>query len=77
LLVPDAGNFKPSWFHNRDYGLMVANSFGNKAFTQGAPSAVRIEANQSLKLRYRIYWYECGAQDKLPIQRIVKLGDAK
>lgn len=77
LLVPDAGNFKPSWFHNRDYGLMVANSFGNKAFTQGAPSAVRIEADQSLKLRYRIYWYECGAQDKLPIQRIAMLGDNK
>jgi uncharacterized protein YcfL len=56
---------------------MVANSFGNKAFTQGAPSAVRIEADQSLKLRYRIYWYECGAQDKLPIQRIAKLGDSK
>lgn len=74
VLIPDAENFKPSWFHNRDYGLMVANSFGNKAFTGGIPSVVRIEANQSLTLRYRIYWYECAAEEKVPIDRITKLG---
>jgi hypothetical protein len=30
-LMPDPANFRPSWFHNRDYGLMVTNPFGRKA----------------------------------------------
>jgi len=36
-LMPDPANFRPSWFHNRDYGLMVANPFGRRALTQGDP----------------------------------------
>lgn len=72
LLIPDSQNFKPSWFHNRDYGLMVANSFGNKAFTQGEASAVKIETHKTLTLTYRIYWYECPVVNPLPIDRIVQ-----
>ncbi|MFM8261599.1 MAG: DUF6807 family protein [Pirellula sp.] len=70
VLMPDPANFKPSWFHNRDYGLMVANSFGNKSFTQGEPSAIVIDANGSLKLKYAIYWYEASANEPRPIERI-------
>jgi hypothetical protein len=70
VLMPDPANFKPSWFHNRDYGLMVANSFGNKSFTQGEPSAIVIDANGSLKLKYAIYWYEASANVPRPIERI-------
>ncbi len=33
MLLADPRNFRPSWFHNRDYGLMVANPFGKKAMT--------------------------------------------
>src|SRR2546426_10468941 len=25
MLVPDPANFRSSWFHSRDYGLVVAN----------------------------------------------------
>ncbi|MFN0021447.1 MAG: DUF6807 family protein [Pirellulaceae bacterium] len=32
-LMPHPGNFRESWFHVRDYGLMVANPFGQNAFT--------------------------------------------
>jgi hypothetical protein len=70
LLMPDQANFKTSWFHNRDYGLMVANSFGNQAFTQGEPSAIVIKANESLQLKYAIYWYESSTSESLPIERI-------
>ena len=70
VLMPDPANFKPSWFHNRDYGLMVANSFGNKSFTQGEPSAIVIEANGTLQLKYAVYWYESSANEPRPIERI-------
>jgi len=27
-LIADPQNFRPSWFHARDYGLLLANAFG-------------------------------------------------
>jgi hypothetical protein len=44
-------NFRPSWFHNRDYGLMVANPFGRKAFTKGELSRVPVAKGQTFTLR--------------------------
>jgi hypothetical protein len=70
LLMPDPNNLQSSWFHNRDYGLMVANCFGNQAFTGGKPSVIRIEPNRSMTLRYGIYWYESAVEEDLPIEKI-------
>ncbi len=47
-------NFRPSWFHARDYGLLVANPFGRKAFRQGDSSRVVVAPEQSLRLRYGV-----------------------
>ncbi len=33
MLLTDPRNFRPSWFHTRNYGLLVANPFGKKAMT--------------------------------------------
>jgi hypothetical protein len=33
-LMTDPANFRPAWWHNRDYGLMVANPFGQEAMNQ-------------------------------------------
>ncbi len=33
VLMPAPDNFRPSWFHTRDYGLIVANPFGKKSMT--------------------------------------------
>lgn len=54
-LMPDPENFRPSWFHNRDYGLMVANPFGRKAMNQGEPSRVVIQPGDRLRLRFGVY----------------------
>ena len=43
-------NFRPSWFHNRDYGLMVANPFGRNAFTKGEPSRVAVARGEAFTL---------------------------
>ena len=44
MIVPDPANPLPSWWHNRDYGVFVANPFGRQAMKQGPPS--RIEVNK-------------------------------
>jgi hypothetical protein len=47
-------NFRPSWFHARDYGLLVANPFGRKAFHQGDVSTIVVKPGEQLRLRYGI-----------------------
>ncbi len=51
-LMADRTNFRHSWWHNRDYGVFVANPFGRQAMKQGEKSEVRIEAGRSLTLRF-------------------------
>ena len=53
-LMPDPANFRSSWFHNRDYGLMVANPFGRNAFKQGEPSRVVVKPNMPFRLRFGV-----------------------
>jgi hypothetical protein len=52
LLMADPRNFRPSWFHNRDYGLMTANPFGRNAFTKGEKSAVVVKKGEPFRLRF-------------------------
>ncbi len=47
-------NFRPSWFHARDYGLLEANPFGRQAFGKGAKSSVVVKPGEKLRLRYGI-----------------------
>lgn len=42
LIVPDPRNFRPCWFHVRNYGLLVANAFGRNAFTGQEKSQVTV-----------------------------------
>lgn len=53
-LMPDPANFRRSWFHNRDYGLMVANPFGRQAMTRGEPSRVDVRNGEHLRLRFGV-----------------------
>ncbi|MCR9295842.1 MAG: PmoA family protein [bacterium] len=47
-------NFRASWFHARDYGLLVANPFGRAAMKKGEPSRVQVPPAGSLRLRYAV-----------------------
>ena len=51
-------NFRPCWWHNRDYGVFVANPFGRSAMKQGEVSAVRVAAGESLTLKFLTLLHE-------------------
>jgi hypothetical protein len=51
-LLADPTNFRPSWWHNRDYGVFVANPFGRAAMKQGDKSAVTVKRGETLRLRF-------------------------
>jgi hypothetical protein len=51
-LMADPANFRPGWWHVRDYGLIVANPFGRAAMKQGAPSAVTVKRGEAFRLRF-------------------------
>jgi hypothetical protein len=54
LLAPDPKNFRRSWFHARDYGVLVANPFGENAFTKGPKSRITIKDGEILRIRFGI-----------------------
>lgn len=58
VLMPHPGNFRRSWFHARDYGLLVANPFGQQAFTKSAASQVRIEKGKAFRLRFGVLIFD-------------------
>ena len=61
LLIPREENQRSSWFHNRDYGLMVANMFGRKSLTGGESSRMEVREGESLKVGYVVVWYSMNA----------------
>lgn len=46
------------WWHNRNYGLMVANQFGRKAMKQGEKSQYKVKAGSTLQLSFNIMIHE-------------------
>ncbi|MGI8977809.1 MAG: PmoA family protein [Pirellulaceae bacterium] len=66
-LMTHPDNFRASWFHVRDYGLMVANPFGQNAFTGKEKSRVEVKPGEKLRLRFGV-WIHTGKEmdDKTP-----------
>jgi hypothetical protein len=58
-------NFRPSWFHARDYGLLEANPFGREAFGKGEKSSVVIRPGEKMRLRYGVLIHS-GPRDSSP-----------
>lgn len=51
-VVPGTENFRPGWWHNRDYGLLVANPFGRAALTGGERSRVEVASGKPFRLLF-------------------------
>ena len=59
-------NTRGAWWHNRGYGLMVANAFGRKAMKQGAASKVTVPPFKNFTVRYGVLIH--GAAKSKPAQ---------
>jgi hypothetical protein len=57
VLLPHPQNFRRSWFHARDYGLLVANPFGRNAFTKGEKSRTSVDEGDDFRLRFGVLVY--------------------
>jgi len=66
-LMTDPANFRASWWHNRDYGLMVANPFGRQAMKQGDPSRVVIKPGDTLRLCFGALLHASPADEPLDL----------
>lgn len=58
-------NFRESWMHARNYGLLAVNPFGRKAMRKGEASRVEVKPGKSLRLRYGI-WVHSGNAKMIP-----------
>jgi hypothetical protein len=74
LLMPDPRNFRRSWFHARDYGLLVANPFGRRAFTKGEPSRVVVKRGETLSLRFVALAHDGDLDRQAAYQDFLRIG---
>ncbi len=71
-LLTHPENFRESWWHNRDYGILVANPFGRAAMKQGEPSSIRVERDKPLRLVFGAMIHSGSAYDpKLAYQEFL------
>jgi hypothetical protein len=67
-LMPHPGNFRPCWYHARDYGFFAANPFGQNAMTGGEKSKVVVQKGQQLRLGYGVLIYSSPAEEKVDLK---------
>ena len=70
MVMTDPMNFRPSWFHNRDYGLIVANPFGRKKVAGGTQSSVPVKKGEALKLGYALAVYSSDGDSEVDRETI-------
>lgn len=66
-LMPDPANFRPSWWHNRNYGLMVANPFGRKAMKHGETSRITVKKSETFRLRFSVLSHASSRGEQVDI----------
>ncbi|MHC4516960.1 MAG: DUF6807 domain-containing protein [Planctomycetota bacterium] len=67
-IMPDPGNFRPCWWHTRDYGFMAANPFGRAAFRAGPTSKVPVKKGESFRLSYGILLHADASESDVDLQ---------
>lgn len=62
-LIADPANFRESWWHNRDYGVFVANPFGRAAMKQGAKSSITVKKGEAFRIRFAGVMHDASDYD--------------
>lgn len=70
-VIASPDNFRPSWFHSRDYGLIVANPFGKKAMTGPkdeavTPDSTPVPADGVLRVGFGVYVFSTQGEPDFP-----------
>lgn len=60
-VFPSEANRVPTWWHSRDYGVMVANSFGARVLPASAGGKLVIPSGEALRLRYGVLLFDTPA----------------
>jgi len=66
-IFPSPKNFRGSWWHNRDYGVFVANPFGRKAMKQGELSRVEVKRGESFTLRFGAFVHSTQGESRADV----------
>lgn len=69
VLMPDPANFRPSWYHARDYGMVTANPFGREAMEQGEKSAVTVKKGEQFHLGFGVMLYCSPDGNKIDVEK--------
>lgn len=72
MVIPHPKNFRPSWFHARDYGFVTANPFGRHALTGGDVSQVTIQPNDIFRLRFAVLVHSTPADQNIDLSAAYK-----
>jgi len=56
-VMADPKNFRKSWYHTRDYGLIAANPFGREKVAGGEPSEVHVKKGEKFHLGFGVAIY--------------------
>lgn len=56
-VMPDPKNFRKSWWHTRNYGLIAANPFGRKGVAKGEESKVVVKKGEKFHLGFGVAIY--------------------
>jgi len=64
-VMPDPKNFRRSWYHVRDSGLIAANPFGRKGVAGGERSEVTVKKGEKFHLGYGVAIYSAPKGTKI------------
>jgi hypothetical protein len=68
-IMPGPDNFRPCWWHVRDYGFMVANPFGRDAFDKGESSEIKVEAGRPFRLRFGVLIHAGDREESVDLRQ--------
>ncbi|MBI1902401.1 MAG: PmoA family protein [Planctomycetia bacterium] len=68
-LMPDPKNPLRSYYHVRDYGLMVANPFGRNALTGGKVSRVTVRKGERYRLRFGVLVCSSSGHEAVDVKK--------
>jgi hypothetical protein len=57
-IFPARSNPAPTWWHSRDYGVIVANGFGKRVLPSAADGKLLVKRGEKLTLRYGVLLYD-------------------